>query len=404
MYKKEIKAILKGAKNRHGFIDRPDMRRVGNEVYQFLTSAQEQIQKGNSKTGFLIATAVLEEMTKALQFADDSNADIGNNIYFSIEILTNLTQKKIPEVLRKEFFKYCLSAFKKGLFDGWDWHFGILDIAGKLILTEQEGDKIFKLLDAVTYSGWELNKSQAIQYELLSKIKGEVEAEAFLKKKKSNPEVRLAAIQKAFSNKDYEKAIAYAKDGIKECEKKSSGWISDWYNWLLKIGQKQEDKNSIIQYARYLYLYNYRNEQNYYSILKKQIPPKEWHPFVKELLIEIQTKESWRNVTLIREIYIEERWWDRLLRLLQESPDLRMIDENEQYLKRDYPNELIDLYAAGILLFMAEKVGRKYYKAACRYIRKIKRLGHLKKAKEVETTLRDLYPQRKALLEELDNL
>ena len=92
---------------------------------------------------------------------------------------------------------------------------------------------------------------------------------------------------------------------------------------------------------------------------------------------------------------------------MREDAQVRMQKErveNEQYLKRDYPNELIDLYAAGILLFMAEKVGRKYYKAACRYIRKIKRLGHLKKAKEVETTLRDLYPQRKALLEELDNL
>ena len=104
-------------------------------------------------------------------------------------------------------------------------------------------------------------------------------------------------------------------------------------------------------------------------------------------------------------IYVKEDMPKEILLALQESnPSLYTIDNYAAQLQDKYLKQLIALYAKGIYNFMEHNVGRKYYKAAVRYLRKIKKLGDEKLSQEISDKLRALCPTRRALLEELDKL
>ncbi|MEI6062623.1 MAG: SWIM zinc finger family protein, partial [Bacteroidota bacterium] len=77
LYAKQVRAILKSATNRGGYIEYSSTRYVGKAVYELVLTAATQIEMSNYRTAMYIACAVMEEMTGALQYADDSNGDIG---------------------------------------------------------------------------------------------------------------------------------------------------------------------------------------------------------------------------------------------------------------------------------------------------------------------------------------
>lgn len=174
---------------------------------------------------------------------------------------------------------------------------------------------------------------------------------------------------------------------------------------MLKIAQAQNDSEKIIEYARLLFIDNFRNEQDYYSIMKQQVKPEEWNSFVEAIIKDIKTsKRRYDDISLIASIFIKEGWWDRLLELVKKSPSLNTIDRYEKYLSKNYSKDLIELYANGILNYMENSMGREHYQNACRYIRKVIKMGGKGKANEIVSYLRSEYPQRRALIEELNRI
>ena len=404
LYVKQVKSILKTASDRHGFIDWSASRQVGNAIDNLLKSAQKQIDNHNYKSAFFICTAVMEQMNEALEYSDDSNGDIGGSIEVACEMLYTIAQMQPTEEIRKLIIEYCFTALDKQIYSGWNWHIEILRLAALLLKTEDEIKRIFKQIDKVQRSDYEKEKAQTIKYEILLKTKGENAAEIYLEQNITNSTLRQEAIQKALEKRDFEKAISIAKDGISYDLKGRPGLAKKWYDWLLKIAQAQNDSEKIIEYARLLFIDNFMNEQDYYQILKKHVKPEEWSEFVEAMIQDITTKKRWPDMNLIAGIFIKEEWWDRLLELVKKSPDLKTIDNYEKYLSKNYTNEIVELYANDILIYMENNMGRGHYQNACRYIRKIIKLGAREKANEIISYLRNEYPKRKALMEELNKI
>jgi uncharacterized protein (DUF2164 family) len=88
----------------------------------------------------------------------------------------------------------------------------------------------------------------------------------------------------------------------------------------------------------------------------------------------------------------------------QKVTRLNTIDRYEKYLSKNYSKDLIELYANGILNYMENSMGREHYQNACRYIRKVIKMGGKGKANEIVSYLRSEYPQRRALIEELNRI
>ncbi|MGY0425600.1 MAG: SWIM zinc finger family protein [Polaribacter sp.] len=399
-YQKQIHSILQTATGRDGWIGWSDMKYVVNTTEPFLENAEKYLLNNNFENVFFISTALLEEMTKAFQYADDSNGDLGYFIESAMELLSKLAQQKLPKALKKELFEYCLSSFKQQLFKGWDWHLGILHIACKLIEKESDADIILICLDTIN-GEYEREEAQSFKLGLLRKFKNEKEVEKYINKHISNSSIRTKEIDRAFKNKDFERVITLSKDGIKCDEKDKPGLVKGWYNWLLKVAQTKKDIPKIIEYSRFLLINNFHPEQDYYQILKDNIDDKDWHPFLEEIIKEITPKTRWRYTDLTRKIYIKEEWWNRLFLMLKQNLSMENIQQNEQYLAKDYSSELVELYSERIINYVEQYIGRNHYQTACKYLRRMKKLGGNDKVNELIELFSKKYPQRRALMDEL---
>jgi len=399
-YQKQIHSILQTAAGRDGWIGWSDMKYVVNTTQPFLENAEQYLQKKNFENVFFISIALLEEMTKAFQYGDDSNGDLGYFVESAMELLSKLSKKEISTSLKQEIFEYCISAFKQKLFEGWDWHLGILHIAGDLIDNEKEADIILNCLESVN-GEYEREYAQSYKLELLRQYKNPKDVEEFINKHISNSKIRQQEIEKAFESQNFERAIALAKDGITFDEQSKPGLAKDWYDWLLKIALVQNDTPNVIKYARYRLIENFGATQDYYQILKNTIEPEKWHSFLEEIIKEVTPKNRWTYTELIRKIYIKEEWWDRLFLMLKQNLSLENIQENEQYLAKDYTAELIELYSERLTNYVEKYVGRNNYQTACRYLRRMKKLGANERVNELIELFRNKYPQRKALMDEL---
>lgn len=403
-YQKQIHSILQSAKGRDGWIGWNEMKYVVNTTEPFLENAEKYLANHNFENVFFISTVLLEEMTEAFQYGDDSNGDLGYFISSAMELLSKLSQEKLPRGLKNEFFEYCISSFEQKLFKGWEWHLGMLYLASDLIEQESDADIILNCLDTVNGGEYEREHAQSFKLELLRKFKDEKEVEEFINKHISNSSIRTKEIEKAFANKNFERVLKLSKDGIKCDEKDKPGLAKDWYDWLLKVAQAQKDTPKILEYARFLFIDSFHPKQDYYQILKDHIEERDWHPFLEEIIKEITPKGGWRHTELIRKIYIKEEWWDRLFLMLKQNPSMENIQQNEPYLAKDYSPELIELYSEQITTYLEKNVGRKHYQTACRYLRRMKKLGGNDKVNERIERFRKQYPQRKALMDELSRV
>ncbi len=403
-YLKQVKSILKTASDRRGYIDWSASRLVALAIDNLIDAARNQIENGNYKSAVFICTAIMEQLTEALNYSDDSNGDIGGGIQAAFNTLSDLAEQPLPEEIRIQLLEYCLTTSEKQTFSDWDWHIGILQIASCLIKTDEDTERIFKQLEKALRSDYEREEAQLIKYNILLERKGEAAAEEYLEQHLDNSKLRREAIKSALGKKNFDKAISIAKDGINNDLKDKPGLAKEWYDWLLKIAQAQNDFKKIIEYARLLLIDNFRNEQDYYQILKQHIQPERWNTFIEAVIQDIVKEKRWTNRGLIANIFIREEWWDRLLALVKETPDLSTIEHCEEFLSGNYAGEIVDLYSNAIIKYLTVSVGRNHYQNACRYIRKIIKLGERDKANEIIAYLRAEYPRRKALMEELNKI
>lgn len=403
-YSSQIKAILRAVKGRDHFIPYNRTSTVWKEVNALLVNAQRHLEKGKYQTTFFIATAVLEEMNEALQFADDSNGDIGSCIECAMDLIYKIVAVGISEDIRKQVITYCITKYNSEKFEGWDWHLQLLDLAILIQKTVEEATEISEALDAPQTSEYTNQKIQELKLALLKRTGTEKDVEAFIKQNLVNPVFRRDAIAGALNRKEFDKAIKLAYEGIEIDKMKRPGLVADWYVWLLKCAQLQKQKDKIIEYARILYLKDIRNTQDYYGILKETIEKTQWDTFVVQLVREITAEGRWYDYDKLAAIYIREQWWNELLELLQTRPSLNSLERYEEHLKAQFPDKVIELYELAIIEYLLDNTGRGHYKTACRYLRRMKKLGAGKRVDEMIVQLKKEHPTRYALIEELNEV
>ena len=404
LYTKQVNTLIKVARGKYGFLDSSGAEYVSKGLSSMLSLAEHYLRKGNHKSAFFICTAIMDELVSALEYADDMDGNLTDTIYDAYDTLSVIAQETPPEDVRKLILKYCLTSFGKRSFSGWDWHLNFLQLAAYTLSTDDEMEELFKRIASIPQtSEYEVKKAQEIQYDVLLKRKGKSVAQRYLEQNIDNPSFRARALQDALDQKDYQKATALANDGIEQ-DSGYPGLQIDWYDWLLKIAESQNNTERIILYARYLLLESFNSKRDYYQILKETVPPEQWTDFVDTIIQEAMERKPYYRTDLVASIFIREEWWSRLLDLVKKEYTLDLLAKNEKLLAQHFPNELANLYAERIIRYVENHVGRSHYRTACRYIRRMIKLGARAKADEVISQLRQTHYRKKALMEELDNL
>ena len=406
LYKKQIKSLLEIESRSDGYIDWKASRRVADFANSLLNLAQKQASLKNYSSSLFICEAIIEEMLGAFEYSDDSSGYMSGALSSAIELLSEIAKEDLSEDIRKAILNHCFRIIKGSAYWGWDWYFDLLQLAISLVQTDDEIQWIIFYLDQVAEEGsrYAREEAQSIKHSIIQQIEGEEKADKYLEQNMDNSRFRKKIITKALEKKDYQKASSIALDGVAYYEANGFRSVYKWYNLLLKIAQAAKDKEKIIKYARWLFVDNYSHEQEYYQILKENVLDCDWNIFMEDIIKEISKNSHWQNISLIADIYIYEKMWPRLFELVKQSPDLSTIKLYEKHLAKDYTSELVELYSEAILQYLKNNMGRSYYKDACRYLRRIIKLGNREKATEVMEILRKTYPRRRALLEELDKV
>jgi len=408
LYAKQIQAVLKAAAGRHGYIEYSESRAVSGAVYSMVERAERFVESANYQTAMYIACATIEEMGQALEYVDDSNGDFSGCADSAVEVLDSIAENSLPEDIRNELLNYCLKSFKSGIFKNYDWHFSMLSISTLLVKIPDEIKLLHELIDRVKPSGndwdWAYDKARKIKLELIRNTEDEGKVNTYLEQNIDNGDFRKELIEEAISNKDYQKAISIAEDGIVHDDKNKPGLADDWRNYLLKVYTIINDTANIIKLASHLFIHSRRESGSYYGLLKKHVKKDEWTDYVNQLVQSITSRDRRVDYSSIAQIYIWEESWDRLFQVVKKNVSLPWLDTYSQYLSNDYSNEISDMYQNALLDYMAKNMGRDHYQTVCRYLRKMIKMGARDKANIVIQQLKTLYPKRKALMEELQKV
>ena len=288
---------------------------------------------------------------------------------------------------------------------GWDWHLGILEVAEKLAKNETDVDLLISCLNK-TESDYQRERAQMSILRLLHQYKTQKEVSQFIEANLSNSRIRKMEIQKAIEDKNFEYAKKLCKDGIEIDQKEKPGLATDWYRYLLKIARLENEVSEIIKQATYLFVNDSRSEEDYFELMRENTPAERWDSDVEKLInhIKSQSKNTWNSRSLIRKIYIKQQWWNRLFELLKQTESLENIETEEEYLAKDYASELIQMYSNRLKNYVEKFIGREHYQKACRYLRRMKKLGGETEVNSLIEHFRKTYPMRKALLDELNKV
>lgn len=401
--RREIKDMLRSIPGRTKFIAWNMTGRVAMGVGIYLDDAEQFLAQEEVESAFFIATSVVEELTKAFAYADDSNGDLGGCIRQALDLLTRISQSVLTETMRVTFFKYAISTYKKELFIDWDWHLDLMEFAANVSRRETETQAVLDLLNKDAKSEWRRERAQCLILDILRKTKDEKTVSRYIQTHLNNPTIRREAIIDAMNRQLYDQAIDIANDGIRFDEKKRPGYVTDWQELLLEIAKARHDTESVIMYARLLFMNNHRHESVMYQTLKSAVGAENWETFVEELIRDHQ-KMHWAEVDRVARIYREEGWTRRLMDLLNKYTSLSRLLEYERILVPDYPDEMLVLYRNVLDEGLVYNKDRKTYQETAQIIRKIKKWAGPAAIADIIAGLRERYPKRPALLEELDRV
>lgn len=412
LYTKQVQALIKTYSDKHGFVGYRDARSLGNIVTEMAEEAMVALANGQTQKSILMALAIIEEMSDLMNDADDSDGYIGGSIEEAFSVLHALCESKLSETQREELFNHLLTLFDKDLLKGWDWHFRPIALAINLLKTDREKLQIQSALDKIKPTGkswdWDYRQAQELMLALIKKTESNEVSERFIAQNLSNPRFRAELIEKALKAKDYLKVETLAYEGITKDEKDAPGLADDWRNYLLTLYQQIGDTPNTIKFGRYFLVHShggrYHPLKYYYDLLKSLTPKDQWTGYFDNIIVGIKSKSRRNDYDRISQLYIWEAQWEKLFVLLRQNVSFERIAGAEQYLSGLYSKDLANLYKDLIMFLLEHNMGRSHYQTACRYIQRMIKLGAKPMADALVLDLKKMYPSRRALIEELDNI
>ncbi|HSE82972.1 MAG TPA: hypothetical protein VLB01_00320, partial [Thermodesulfobacteriota bacterium] len=391
--------------DRHGFIDYWSTRRAVRGVEELLDKAVKLVESGKQEQAVPIFQAVIEELVPALQFADDSNGDIGGAIYLAFDEFYKCTEKIQDPIIGKDLFNYCLTEANSKQYEGWDWKWDFLRMASVLISSEEQEKELFANLDKILQAGqfsefmdkYDQERAAEIRLEVIRKRGGEEDVNRFINDNLHHTSFRRLAIEQAFADKDFSRVNELARQGIEQdTERRYPGLVNEWLVWLLKVAEKEKNVEGIREYARLLFFQT--GDFEYYEKLKKTYSESIWPDQVEQLLRQLQHEASFSTLA---EIFIREKEWQKLLDLVRGHTSFRTLEDYHKYLAPHFPKELVVMYEKTSKELLVQSMGRADYQDVCRMLRRMKKLGAGDRVRELIKEFSEQYKKRRALLEEL---
>ena len=420
-----IKSVIKKHTSR-GFIDYSASNKLGKELNQYLDVAKEYLSKNNYRDATVLFQIIIKEVIKVVEYCDDSNGYVVDNIDEAISNLTEMVNTPVSFEFKEKIADFLKEELKKKIyFDYGNFGYDLTETYAAFCIKTDRKDEFLQFLDLKIQSAKDDDYDRSFfikeKISFLSRIGSTDEAKKIIKQNLDISEIRNLEIDRKIENQDYEAAKKLISEGIKIAEaKRHSGTVFQYEKKLLAIAVLEKD----IQLERYFsrkFALDRTLDSAYYNQWKNTYSKEEWTQTIEEVIVGITKKvtETVRNNTFsngnsvnvsllysLGSIYIQENYWDRLLTLVQKQENLTTILTYYPHLLKAYPNELLDILIPVLEREGDKSEGRSQYKDLANKMKSIMKDYPQEKERilEIAQKLKIKYPRRPAMLEELNKL
>ncbi len=240
----------------------------------------------------------------------------------------------------------------------------------------------------------------AVRYlDMLKEKKApEKQIEEVCKKYWSNSSVRRYYIDMYMKKKEYD----YVLNVLDECmvlDKQYRGLISEYSMKKKEIYLLQGNKSAYIEQLWELVLDHEAGNLDLYKELKKQYSAEEWLVKREEIFKKLPAHAH------VERFYKEEQLYDRLLEYVLNSPGLYALQEYENVLKKEYPEQVLVKYQDEVNKMALHTSDRKHYASLVLLLRRMKKVkGGLKLVEQIVADWKVKYKNRPAMMDELRKL
>ena len=407
-----VRNIYKAAQGRHGFVDYYSARTLTVQLSDLAEKSEELLVKKNITEALALCKTLIEEVPIVVYNMDDSDGGASSVIDYAFNTFFHIAEQA-PPILKDELFDYCLSEYPKEKYHDFGFEDEFLRILPLLITLEEQEKQFFELINQQIelekkndFSDYRIVKLIKTKIDYLQRAKREDEAQVLIETNINYADFREILLNQAISKKEFNLAEKLCNEGIAIAKMDQHPGIENkWYIKLLEISEKKKSKKEIRKWSEKLYFDNYF-DMEYYQKLKSTYSKDKWSDKSEEIINKLKGKNQkggYSEVRALAEIFIEEKYTDRLLKLLQiNSKKISFIDEYADYLKKSYPNDLLTFYEEGVKRY-AKSTGRDIYNEAANYLEKMKKIkGGKEKVKALIQYFREQYKNRRAMMEVLN--
>jgi hypothetical protein len=378
------------------------------------------------RDAFLLTKVVLTEMMAIIPNCDDSSGSIGGTFDETIGLLEAVSDADQAAIdLKQQIFDFLKNELvKTDYFSYGNFGYDLFSVFHNLALKLRRTKDFIEFIDNRCKNLTGKYDDYQREFFLKEKINfyretGHDLADELVKQNMDIVDVRKVEIDKAINMKDYREAKRLIAEGIEIAEKKDHpGTVSQWKEGLLRIACLENDTETIRQLTRFFTFYR-EFSKDYYRQWRQTYPETEWKEVVEKLItdstneaIARHKKSVWANrhapllLHSIAPILIEEKYWDRLLALVQSEHYLDTTLKYHEYLVKRFSGELLALYLpefvqAGNLV----NDRSQYAELAGKMIRVMKDIPEGKE--KIQAVARELIaqnPRRPALIEEMNKV
>ncbi|MCF2445734.1 hypothetical protein L0657_17365 [Dyadobacter sp. CY345] len=405
---------------------------ASNDLAQGMNSILAKAKKAILFNSFsdasaIVCTVLSHLVTEAVPNIDDSSGYLGETIADAIFLMQEVATSPVcSHEIKKDLFLFLNKELSKDVyFDYGDFGYDLFNIFRSLAVSLGKTEDFLKSASRIKIDdSEEENDNYRTEYFIKQKLllfreTGNVpELERLILENLNFVEVRKEYLHELLERKDYISAKKLIAEGISIAESKDHpGTVTEWKRRLLEIAFAEGDLQAIRHYT-IEFAFDQGFDVTYYHAWKNTFQESEREAAFFKLVakltsdINVQAREhlhhswwspSYHLLKMLAPLYVEEKKWESLYRVVESYPRLDLLFEYLPHLSPRFESELADLFVPALII-EGDKANsrREYANLAYQMLEIIEQMpGSRSKIIEAVQLLRSKYPKRSAMIDEL---
>ena len=410
VYERRISQSIYQAIGRKGFIEYNETDKFSYPMYNYLQEAGNLIKHKEYQAPFWIASLILEELPDLP--IDDSDGTTSYIESECVEVIEEILQECIDKNIKFEIFNWINNCLKNNILG--DYTSGVEQLLDEYFTDDKFINERLKIIDGNInklkedkdhYSTYKIENLIKTKVALLQQIGNEENALKTIEENIYYVPIRKMLIDIEQNNGNISEVEKLLKDGMSiALQEKHYGTIMYFLECLLELYDKQRQTEKYEKLVRDA-LFNYnRASFKYYKKLKDLYSKEKWEKEKDKIIKELEKDGEGYHRDDLRQIYIEEKYYDKLYKSVMTMPMFDIIIKYEKYLKNDYEEGLLKEYEK-IIDENAKYIGKNNYQNVRKILEHIKTFKNGKELvnkKIIEYRIK--YSNRRLMLEELNKI